>query len=476
MNMLLKNLHLVFWKIEYGGLLDLKNKHLRPRRGIENLTLANSNFSRIYHDTSTVHPQAIDFCDNQLLQTSTKSIFYVLFMVFLLVSSILGNVLVVLATSLSGKLRRRPTNYFIVSLAFSDVLMAMVAIPFNISTQLHQFLFCHSISACYWWLLGESTSTVASILNLFFIALDRFVAIRYPYKYREMFSYRRVRWMLFCLWSFALVYPITGILPWSNIPSQKGSHFTISNVNYVCANYNRSFFAVSFLGIYIIPLVVMSFTYCMILQIALTQIRAIQRTQVSLRSVDPQQSTRSDDSSMTTNNTSSRRRKELHATKSVAIVYSAFLICWFPVCVVNIILLFDVGYFPRLLMSNKTMFLFVWYGLIQILPMINTMVNPIIYSFSNKQFRNGFRSVYQRLKGETRFTEYTNPDFRDISRRRTIRKSQPEMSQDDISLNSSNSENCFQQQPVTFEVEFNQHCCLDGDIRMISDKIIWKPD
>ena len=187
----------------------------------------------------------------------------------------------------------------------------------------------------------------------------------------------------------------------------------------MCVNYNRSFFVVSFLGIYIVPLAIMTITYCIILQIALTQIRAIERTQLSIGSM---QSNKSFDSVTTigTNDGICKmkkkcKQKELHATKSVAIVYTAFLVCWFPVCVVNIILMFDVGYFPRLLKTNKSLFLFIWYFLVQILPAVNTMINPLIYSFSNRQFRIGFKSVYTRIVGESWKTE--RPDGHEIGLR-----------------------------------------------------------
>jgi len=214
--------------------------------------------------------------------------------------------------------------------------------------------------------------------------------------------------MIFTVWLFAIVYPLSGIFPWSNMIDLKGSRLTIAVNKYVCANYNRSFYVASFLGIYVVPLAIMTFTYCMILQIALSQIRAIEKTQVSLQSLDRE--SRNSTTSFTNdsiNDTPVRmrrehkkkrmKRKELHATKSVAIVYTAFLVCWSPVCIVNIILLYDVAYFPHLLNTNKALFLFVWYVLIQILPMVNTMINPIIYSFSNKHFRKGFKSVFRRF-------------------------------------------------------------------------------
>ena len=56
------------------------------------------------------------------------------------------------------------------------MLFAIVVIPIQISKELHHWnmpLFCHDLGMCYWVTLGDVVSNVASILNLFCIAVDR---------------------------------------------------------------------------------------------------------------------------------------------------------------------------------------------------------------------------------------------------------------------------------------------------------------
>ena len=110
--------------------------------------------------------------------------------------------------------------------------------------------------------------------------------------------------------------------------------------------------------------------------------------------------------------------KELQATKSVAIVYLAFCVCWLPTCIITTIIHADKTYFRELQQESPTMFLTIYYVFIDILPLVNTMVNPIIYSFSNKQFRTGVVSVWRKMLGKTPRREGTF----ELSTRTTVRE------------------------------------------------------
>ena len=93
-------------------------------------------------------------------------------------------------------------------------------------------------------------------------------------------------------------------------------------------------------------------------------------------------------------------RKEIHATKSVAIVYLAFCVCWMPCCVITTINHVDETFFQRLLINNKSLFLIIYYTFVDILPLFNTMLNPLIYSFSNAQFRSAVQQVWKKLNNK----------------------------------------------------------------------------
>ncbi|KAL4711608.1 hypothetical protein ACJJTC_003625 [Scirpophaga incertulas] len=58
-------------------------------------------------------------------------------LLLIVIMAVLGNLLVIVSVMRHRKLRVI-TNYFVVSLAFADILVAMVVMPFNFSVQFNQ--------------------------------------------------------------------------------------------------------------------------------------------------------------------------------------------------------------------------------------------------------------------------------------------------------------------------------------------------
>jgi len=79
---------------------------------------------------------------------------------------------------------------------------------------------------------------------------------------------------------------------------------------------------------------------------------------------------------------SSIKRESLLARRVVWIVLTDFC-CWFPVIVMGCLTLSD----RDLLIENAS-----WLALV-VLP-INSSINPILYTFSNQQFRDFFIAVF----------------------------------------------------------------------------------
>lgn len=84
---------------------------------------------------------------------STASWLLVFFLGALIVSTIVGNLLVCLSVILVRKLRR-PQNYLLVSLATSDLLVALVVMPFAIVNEFYQNQWPLDPSLCDLWVSG----------------------------------------------------------------------------------------------------------------------------------------------------------------------------------------------------------------------------------------------------------------------------------------------------------------------------------
>lgn len=100
-----------------------------------------------------------------------QAIVLVLVLGSIIVGTVIGNILVCVAVCLVKKLRR-PCNYLLVSLAVSDLCVAVLVMPMAL---LYEILGTWSFGTimCDLWVSFDVLSCAASILNLCVISIDR---------------------------------------------------------------------------------------------------------------------------------------------------------------------------------------------------------------------------------------------------------------------------------------------------------------
>ncbi|KAL1449628.1 hypothetical protein WDU94_002115 [Cyamophila willieti] len=119
-------------------------------------------------------------------------------MIFIILASIGGNLLVIVSVMRHRKLRII-TNYFVVSLAFADMLVAILAMTFNASVQVTG-KWNFSLFMCDVWNSFDVYFSTASILHLCCISVDRYYAIVKPLEYPINITKRVVAFMLLNVW------------------------------------------------------------------------------------------------------------------------------------------------------------------------------------------------------------------------------------------------------------------------------------
>lgn len=129
---------------------------------------------------------------------------------FLTVSTIIGNLLVILSVVIDKTLRKPSSNYLIVSLSMSDLIVGFL-IPIKATSQLAMrwpFPFgCWPIHE-----LGVLTLQ-ASILHLLLIAIDRYLTLKYT-RYSLTRNTHRFLMMITFAWSISFIYTIMPHLGW----------------------------------------------------------------------------------------------------------------------------------------------------------------------------------------------------------------------------------------------------------------------
>ena len=189
--------------------------------------------------------------------------------------SVLGNLLVIVSVLLHRRIRV-VANYFVMSLAFADMLVALCAMTFNASIQITgRWMFGYVM--CDMWNSFDVFFSTVSILHLCCISVDRYFAILRPLEYRTHMSKRTVAAMLTVSWSAPAVI--------SFIPIFLGWYSTAEHLSFRARNpdtcefiVNEVYMLVSSSVSFWIPGVVMVVMYSRIYQEARKQHRAISRT------------------------------------------------------------------------------------------------------------------------------------------------------------------------------------------------------
>ncbi|KAJ1522848.1 hypothetical protein ONE63_001996 [Megalurothrips usitatus] len=114
-------------------------------------------------------------------------------------AALFGNLLVIVSVMRHRKLRVI-TNYFVVSLALADMLVAIMAMCFNASVELMGGVWLFGKDMCDVWNSMDVYFSSASILHLCCISVDRYYAIVQPLDYPLIMTHARLGVMLAVVW------------------------------------------------------------------------------------------------------------------------------------------------------------------------------------------------------------------------------------------------------------------------------------
>ncbi|KAM4607556.1 D(1)-like dopamine receptor [Polymixia lowei] len=366
---------------------------------MENHTTLN-NFSQVLSELDGTGDEEDDEEEEENRGTGVRALIgCVLFL--LIVSTLLGNTLVCAAVIKFRHLRSKVTNFFVISLAVSDLFVAVLVMPWEAISQVTgTWLFGRF---CGIWIAFDIMCSTASILNLCIISVDRYWAIASPFKYERKMTHRVAFIMIGVAWTLSILISFIPVqLNWHKAEEEEregeatmvgsAGNFTTTtttnnnnnndnNTESCVANLNKTYAISSSLISFYIPVVIMIATYTRIYRIAQTQIRRI----ISLeRAVEQAQNHQhpSSDCSAHENSLKTSFKKETKVLKTLSIIMGVFVCCWLPFFVLNCM----VPFCDPACVSDTTFTVFVWFG------WANSSLNPVIYAF-NADFRRAFTTI-----------------------------------------------------------------------------------
>ncbi|XP_072233998.1 dopamine receptor D4 related sequence [Leuresthes tenuis] len=164
---------------------------------------------------------------------------------------ILGNVLVCLSV-LTERSLKTATNYFIISLAVADLLLAVLVLPLYVYSEFLGGIWTLSTSICDALMTMDVMLCTASILNLCAISVDRYIAVVVPLKYnRNQFSVRQLA-LITATWVLSLGVASPVIFGLNQVPDRDPTICKLEDDRFVVYSSVCSFF---------VPCPVMLFLY-----------------------------------------------------------------------------------------------------------------------------------------------------------------------------------------------------------------------
>ncbi|KAF3690132.1 Adenosine receptor A3 [Channa argus] len=283
--------------------------------------------------------------------------------VLIAVGCCLGNVLVILAVWISKSIHQ-PTFCLIVSLAVADFMVGCVAIPLavvvdgRVRTSFHSCVFI----SCVVILL-----TLVSVLCLVAIAVDRFLRVYIPLRYKRTVTLKHSCLAVAACWIVAVPLSFAPMLGWYN-------HETLSNsVNSTIVCKFTSVIPMSYLVYFsfflctLTPLLVMIVLYGFIFRIIRAKLREKPGNGAQIQSYH-------------------YLKKEKQLTGSLALVLALFALSWIPLHIMDC-----TAYFVGLDAVPQTAF---HVGIVLI--HANSAVNPIVYAFKIQKIKSGYLKIWRQ--------------------------------------------------------------------------------
>ena len=314
---------------------------------------------------TTMNETQLSSCFNPTAEKVGKSLAYCL--IFLV--SLAGNTAIGIIVY-KTKTMRKPNNYLIVNMAMSDLLVPIFLIPWEIQKlYIDSWLISGPLgqALCKLVAFARDVSSLVSVQSLVLIAADRFGAVVVPLR-SPLISSKLCPFFIFATWIVAMAV-ISPYLFAMKVLEYPGGRLG-------CRVHWVEVFGESFENYFMVILIVFIFTPFVLISI----LYIIIFLKLKLQKIPGERSANAE--------AEQRRLRKNHVLKTAIAIMSGFAICWLPVLIRHLLVLFpsDINMSCGFQHFSSVAFLMV---------NINCALNPCICVIFSSRYREGLMTLFR---------------------------------------------------------------------------------
>lgn len=295
-------------------------------------------------------------------------------------TGVTGNVITCIVIA-RNKHMHTATNYYLFSLAISDLLLLVSGLPQEMYYIWSRYPYIFGEAFCLLRGLAAETSANATVLTITAFTVERYVAICHPFLAHTMSKLSRAVKFILTIWIIALAFAIPQALQFGVIYEDQPDKAQCA----VKRTLIEHSFELSTFLFFLTPMTLITVLYALI-GLRLRRSALLKKSSGSFSSHQQDMSRKG-----TCRNQSSRR-----VLKMLVAVVVAFFICWAPFHAQRLVAIYgssdsDAPVSPFML----TVYTIVTYSS-GILYYVSTTVNPILYHIMSLKFREAFKDSLSR--------------------------------------------------------------------------------
>ncbi|KAF3858721.1 hypothetical protein F7725_011922 [Dissostichus mawsoni] len=293
---------------------------------------------------------------------------------------VLGNYLTC-TVILRHRVMQTPTNYYLMSLAASDLLVLLLGMPLELYEMWQNYPFLLGEGSCYFKTFLFETVCFASILNVTALSVERYMAVVHPLKVKRMTTRAHVKRVIFMLWVLpccVLCQTLVCMALWCCLHGlDESSPDLLSAVHVIKPTWVYNLIIlISTLVFFLLPMMIISILY-LIIGVRLRRHRLMTVVDTSF---GPECLSRSHKQKLS--------RRNLQVTKMLCVLVIVFGLCWAPFHVDRLMWSYiDPS-------SEQHLQVFELVHIVSgVFFYLSSAINPILYNLMSTRFREMFSHV-----------------------------------------------------------------------------------